>query len=145
MSFCLHELSLIGDKHLKTSVFILGGVRIFLGVLHILLCSICLFHVSAVTQLVGRIRSKFSEMTDEQTESFLWLYLAFGLYYVLSDGNLNILTDKIILKAHSEEREKNSTLDLFVIRCIIKYGPFPASFWIFIFSWIIVYITIDEF
>ena len=122
MSFCLHELSLIGDKHLKTSVFILGGVRIFLGVLHILLCSICLFHVSAVTQLVGRIRSKFSEMTDEQTESFLWLYLAFGLYYVLSDGNLNILTDKIILKAHSEEREKIALSTYLLLGVLLNMG-----------------------
>ena len=122
MSFCLHELSLIGDKHLKTSVFILGGVRIFLGVLHILLCSICLFHVSAVTQLVGRIRSKFSGMTDEQTESFLWLYLAFGLYYVLSDGNLNILTDKIILKAHSEEREKIALSTYLLLGVLINMG-----------------------
>ena len=61
-------------------------------------------------------------MTDEQTESFLWLYLAFGLYYVLSDGNLNILTDKIILKAHSEEREKIALSTYLLLGVLINMG-----------------------
>ena len=58
------------------------------GVLHIFICTVCLFHVSDVTQLVGKVRSKFSEITDDQTEKFLWLYMVFGVYYVVSDGNV---------------------------------------------------------
>jgi|688.fasta_scaffold818544_1 predicted house-cleaning NTP pyrophosphatase (Maf/HAM1 superfamily) len=86
MSWCSQEVNFLSEKHLQTSVYVLGGLRLFYGVLHILVCSLCLFHVAEVTQMVGKVRVKFSQITDKQTEDFLWLYTAFGVYYVISDG-----------------------------------------------------------
>ena len=88
MSWCYQEGNFFSEKHLQTTVYVLGGLRLFYGILHILVCSFCLFYVTEVTKMVGKVRSKFSEITDKQTQDFLWLYMAFGVYYVISDGKL---------------------------------------------------------
>ena len=76
----------MGEKSLQKTVYVLGVCRIIFGILHIVVVTVSFYHVAQVADFVRQVREKFGGLTDEQMVHFLWVYLSFGIYYVLSDG-----------------------------------------------------------